>query len=99
RRTEPRRPISRRARHHRFFCGSTAAWGDRAAEFRALFAPGAKIRPLLERAWHAIEHAGKTVVGIHVRHGDFGYGQHWISPVEWYLPWLRAIWPELDKPV
>ena len=82
-----------------FFCGSTAAWGDRAAQFRALYTPGGKIRPLLDRAWHALECAGRTVVAIHMRRGDFGYGKYWIAPPEWYLAWLSAIWPGLDKPV
>lgn len=82
-----------------FFCGNTAAWGDRAAQFRALYAPGRTIRPLLDRAWHALESAGKTVVAIHIRRGDFGRGKYWIAPPEWYLAWLSAIWPGLDKPV
>lgn len=82
-----------------FFCGDTAAWRDRAAQFRALYTPGRKIRPFLDQAWRALESAGKTVVAIHLRRGDFGYWKYWIAPVEWYLVWLRAIWPSLDKPV
>jgi hypothetical protein len=81
-----------------FFCGSTAEWGDRAAEFRALFTPGGKIRPLLDRAWHTLDDA-RTVVAIHLRDADFGYGRFWIAPVEWYLAWLRTIWPTLKAPV
>ena len=81
------------------FISSAVKWVDRAAQFRALFTPGAKIRPLLDRASHALERAGNTVVAIHVRHGDFGHGKYWIAPAEWYLAWLRRIWPELDKPV
>lgn len=82
-----------------FFCGSTAAWGDRAARFRALYRPGEKLRPLLDRAWGVLEHAGRTVVAIHLRHGDFGYGRYWVAPAEWYLAWLREIWPRLEDPV
>ena len=39
------------------------------------------------------------MVAIHIRRGDFGYGKYWIAPPEWYLAWLSAIWPGLDKPV
>ena len=82
-----------------FFCGNTAAWGGRAAQFRALYTPGEKIRPLLDRAWYELECAGRTVIAIHLRYADFGYGRFWIAPVEWYLAWLRAIWPGLEAPV
>jgi hypothetical protein len=81
------------------FVGTAVKWADRAAEFRALFTPGAKIRPLLDGALHALKRAGNTVVAIHIRHGDFGYGKFWIAPPNWYLAWLRRIWPELDTPV
>jgi FkbM family methyltransferase len=82
-----------------YFVGSKAEWKSRAAEFRALFTPGRNIRPLLDRAWHALEAAGKTVVAIHLRRADFGYGRFWIAPPEWYLAWLRTVWPGLDKPI
>jgi len=56
-----------------YLCGSTALWGDRAHEFRALFTPGRKIRPLLDRAWTRLTDSGRTVVAIHLRRKDFGY--------------------------
>ena len=45
----------------------------------------------------------RTVVGIHIRRGDyksialssFGY----CAPTSWYLDWLAEIWPTLDNPV
>lgn len=53
-----------------------------------------------------VRHAGgrrRTVVGIHLRYGDyqsiaassFGY----CAPTVWYLQWLAGIWPTLDDPV
>ena len=42
---------------------------------------------------------GKTLVAIHLRRGDFGYGQFWIAPETWYLEWLAKHWPQLDQPV
>jgi hypothetical protein len=82
-----------------YFCGSTALWGARADAFRALFAPGHKIRPLLDRAWTRLADAGRTIVAIHLRRSDFGYAGFWIAPVDWYLTWLRRIWPDLHDPV
>jgi len=74
-------------------------WKSRADEFRALFTPGRKIRPLLDRAQGALDAAGKTIIAIHLRRADFGYGRFWIAPVEWYLAWLRTLWPKFDQPV
>jgi FkbM family methyltransferase len=82
-----------------YFCGNTSRWGARQQEFRALFAPGRKIRPSLDRALARLKSAGNTIVAIHLRQADFGYGRFWIAPVDWYLPWLRALWPALDSPV
>ncbi len=45
----------------------------------------------------------RTLVAIHVRRGDYRALQHvkWygLVPDEWYLDWLRAIWPTLRDPV
>ncbi|HMI97739.1 MAG TPA: FkbM family methyltransferase [Micropepsaceae bacterium] len=82
-----------------YFCGNTTQWGPRAEEFRALFTPGRKVCGLLDRAIDRLRSAGKTIVAIHLRRGDFGYGRFWIAPPAWYMPWLRTIWPNLEKPV
>ncbi len=84
---------------HGYFCGDTTRWGDRADAFRRLFVPGGKIRPLLERAWKPLDAAGRTIVAIHLRRTDIGFNGFWIAPVEWYLSWLREIWPHLQSPV
>ena len=82
-----------------FFCGHTSEWGDRASRFRALFTPGRKIRAQLEQASQVLASAGTTLVAIHLRRADFGYGRFWVAPAKWYLDWLRALWPGLDRPV
>lgn len=66
---------------------------------RRLFTPGARIRPRTDAAMAKIAAKGKTLVAIHLRRGDFGYGQFWIAPETWYLDWLAALWPQLDQPV
>ena len=42
-----------------------------------------------------------TVVGIHIRRGDFCIGSRSanIAPVEWYLKWLEENWNNLFNPV
>lgn len=82
-----------------FFAGDTKRWGGRSEEFRALFVPGAKVRPFLDQAAARIALAGRTLVAIHLRRGDFGYGRFWVAPPAWYLRWLRALWPSLENPI
>ena len=58
-------------------------------------------------AWHdSITAAGRrSLVAIHVRRGDYRQMQReetpWfrIVPEEWYLDWLRNIWPTLREPL
>jgi len=42
---------------------------------------------------------GKTVVGLHLRRGDYGYGIFFVAPSEWYQAWLKEIWGTLEDPV
>lgn len=39
-----------------------------------------------------------TLVAVHIRRGDFGYGPFWIAPTSWYLSWLAELWPRLHRP-
>lgn len=82
-----------------FFCRPTALWGDRATEFRALFRPTPSIEPILQQAMVRLREHGKTLVALHLRRGDFGYGPFWIAPTGWYHAWLDRIWNTLDAPV
>src|SRR5258708_1618133 len=82
-----------------YFCGSMQRWGARAEGFRSLFVPGRKLQPLLEQAQGVLRRRGRTLVGVHIRRGDFGYGRFWIAPERWYADWLSALWPRLDGPV
>ena len=56
-------------------------------------------------AWrHAVTKGGRrTLVAVHVRRGDYhrypGVPQFRLVPEDWYLEWLRAIWPTLCDPV
>ncbi len=68
--------------------------------FRALFQPGARLKPSVERALARLGERGRTLVAIHLRRGDYSGGRlFWPAPVSWYLDWLGAIWQGLDAPV
>ncbi len=82
-----------------YFRGNTKEWGERRSQFCTLFAPGHKVKGLLAQALDNLRSWGKTLVAIHLRRGDFGYGRFWVAPAGWYLAWLRTIWATLDRPV
>lgn len=70
------------------------------ALFRALFRPGARLQPSLDRAMARLREHGRTLVAIHLRRGDYRGGEYfWPAPSSWYLGWLRAVWPELEEPL
>lgn len=64
-----------------------------------LFRPGENLRPFAKAAMAKIRARGNTLVALHLRRGDFGYGRFWIAPDTWYLDWLQSLWPQLDRPV
>lgn len=82
-----------------YFCRHTREWQGRAPAFRALFQHRPIVRDWLHPAMTELASRGRTLVGVHIRRGDFGQGQFWIAPVEWYANWLGAIWNSLDAPV
>ena len=42
---------------------------------------------------------GRTVVGVHLRRGDYGQMYFYITPVEWYLRLLDVIWDTVPNPI
>ena len=55
--------------------------------------------PWLEPAVERLRAAGSTLVAIHIRRGDFVAANYPITDVSWYVAWLQALWPRLDRPV
>ncbi len=67
---------------------------------RKLFAPTDSIKSALGAAIATkLRSRGKTLVGLHLRRGDFGYKYFFVAPSEWYLEWLDGLWETLDEPV
>lgn len=82
-----------------YFCGDTTPLAPFREEFRALFTPGRHLQPHADALLGRLRDAGRTIVALHLRRGDFGWGRFWIAPVSWYLDWLETVWPTLDRPV
>ncbi|MGY0715243.1 glycosyltransferase [Azospirillum argentinense] len=82
-----------------YFCGDTTPLAPFKEEFRALFTPGRHLQPHADALLGRLRDAGRTVVALHLRRGDFGWGRFWIAPASWYRHWLETVWPTLDRPV
>jgi tetratricopeptide (TPR) repeat protein len=81
-----------------YFCGETGALAPFKEEFRAFFTPGRHLRPHADAILDRLREAGRTIVALHLRRGDFGWGRFWIAPDVWYLRWLETLWPTLVQP-
>lgn len=75
--------------------------------FRYLFTPVPEIEGRLAEGVRQLRSMGNTIVGLHIRRGDYLYRQHheiygklhFPTPVSWYKEWLKPIWGSLDQPV
>jgi FkbM family methyltransferase len=69
---------------------------------RSLFKPTTEVETKMEGAIACLRSLGKTVVGLHLRRGDycqFNTTPFLPAPSEWYKEWLRGFWENLDEPV
>lgn len=82
-----------------YFCSDTKVLATSKEEFRALFTPGRHLRPHADAVLGRLRETGHTIVALHIRRGDFGWGRFWIAPVSWYLSWLETVWPTLGQPL
>jgi hypothetical protein len=88
-----------------YFQEIPAAWRHHRALLRRLFTPRALFVDLIEHWMARAIPAGATLVGVHVRRGDYPHFDHttmpWFRPipVEWYDRFLAELWPTLDRPV
>ena len=71
--------------------------------FRSLFEPVSDLKSSLDKGLNILRSKGKTIVGIHVRRGDYlempMYAYSLVFPSKWYCEWLESIWDELEDPV
>jgi Glycosyl transferase family 11 len=71
--------------------------------FRSLFRPVDDLETALLDGLNILRSKGKTIVGLHVRRGDYikepRLGFTLVVPTKWYCAWLEEIWDELEEPV
>jgi len=71
--------------------------------FCTLFQPVSDLKSALEDGLNLLRSKGKTIIGIHVRRGDFITvpmpGFTLVVPSKWWCDWLEEIWDELENPV
>lgn len=67
--------------------------------FRSLFRPAPEIERKMTAALERLRSRGKTIVGLHLRRGDYGYEYFFVAPSEWYKQWLKGLWETLNDPV
>ena len=67
--------------------------------FRRLFTPRPELAAVTE-GWRAkLNAGGRPLVALHLRRGDFVTNRLWTAPEDWYLAWLAALWPRLERPL
>lgn len=54
-----------------------------------------RVKPVMD----ALRSNGSTVVALHIRRSDAGRMIFFLTPVTWYLRWLRENWGRLHKPI
>jgi Glycosyl transferase family 11 len=69
----------------------------------SLFQPVSDLKSPLEEGLKILRSKGKTIVGIHIRRGDYltqvRTGFTLVFPESWYCEWLDKIWDDLEEPV
>ncbi|MDH5300719.1 MAG: FkbM family methyltransferase [Gammaproteobacteria bacterium] len=82
-----------------YFQYNTKFYAGEKSFFQSLFKPKEKIGNEIDGQLSVMRDGGRTVVGIHVRRGDYGYKFFFLTPAEWYKRWLDEMWPKLENPV
>ncbi|KYC40333.1 glycosyl transferase [Scytonema hofmannii PCC 7110] len=71
--------------------------------FRSLFQPVQELKLPLKEGLNKLSAKGKTIIGIHIRRGDYiteaRVGFTLVFPTKWYREWLDSIWNELEDPI
>lgn len=71
--------------------------------FRSLFQPVMELKSPLEDGLNILRSKGKTIIGIHIRRGDYitepQIGFTLVVPAKWYCEWLDGIWEKVEEPV
>lgn len=71
--------------------------------FVSLFQPVPSLKSELEQGLNILRSKGKTIIGIHIRQGDYitepQLNFTLVFPSRWYIEWLEKIWNTLEDPI
>ena len=73
--------------------------------FQRLFVPTDIVEAPLYAPIETLREQGHTLIGVHLRRGDYGtfrrYSARWcfVAPCVWYIEWLRANLKRFHKPI
>jgi hypothetical protein len=88
-----------------YFQEIPVSWRRHRQLLRRLFTPQPMFTELIERWFKRTVPPDATVIGIHVRRGDYPHFDHnampWFRPIptEWYDGFVRELWPTIERPV
>jgi FkbM family methyltransferase len=82
-----------------YFQYHTRYYAEHKAFIRSLFHPVPTVESVVREALEKLRRRGKTLVGLHLRRGDFGRHHHFVAPAQWYKDWLKGFWETLEEPV
>lgn len=68
-------------------------------KIRQLLRPLPRIEYPLQKAFGNIQRNGNSVIGLHLRRGDYGRFIFHLTPTEWYQRWLRENWHRFVDPI
>lgn len=81
------------AQHHRAWYTPDKAY------IQDLYTVVGEHRECSEKIMEGLRSLGKTVVAFHIRRSDAGRFIFFLTPIVWYLKWLRENWSSLNQPV
>lgn len=86
-----------------YFQYNTSFYAKYKDYFRSLYQPVPEIEEEMKKGLKLLRSKGKTVVGIHLRRGDYldfvNHNKYFVAPTSWYIQWLRKVWGTLEEPV
>lgn len=89
---------------HGYFQLHTQYHAQHKEYFQSLFKPVPEVEAKVREALDCLRSKGKTVVGLHLRRGDYRTVHTvvpylTVAPSGWYKEWLDGLWETLDEPV
>jgi len=82
-----------------YFQYSSSFYAKDKAFFRNLFKPMPAIKTRLDAALTRLMAGKRTLVALHLRRGDYGYGHFFVAQTGWYRDWLETLWDSLPAPL